>query len=155
MNALASVAESYVTLEDNEMVVIKDKKYEVFMAGDSVKKKSQEMDVTYDVDEMGAFSSYTEKEIHYIPTVLENVFNGRINFSEKTIHSETLDELAEHDIQRIEIISSGSSYYAGMIGSYLFKDLAGIPVQVSGSSEFLADVFLPDNKTLYVFMSQS
>lgn len=155
VNALASVAESYVTLEDNEMVVIHDRAYEVFMAGDSVEKSSQDMDIEYDIDELGSFSSYTEKEIHDIPTVLENVFKGRINFDDKTIHNETLEELAEHDIERIEIISSGSSYYAGMIGSYLMKDLAGIPVQVTISSEFLADIFLPSEKTLYVFLSQS
>lgn len=155
VNALASVAESYVTLEDHEMVVIQDKKFQIYMAGNSIERKTQEMDVKYDVDELGAFSSYTEKEIHDVPTVLENVFNGRINFTDKAVHNETLEELWEHDIQRIEIISSGSSYYAWMIGSYLMKDLAGIPVQVTISSEFLADVFLPDQKTLYVFLSQS
>jgi len=42
-----------------------------------------------------------------------------------------------------------------MIGSYLFKDLAGIPVQVTISSEFLVDTFIPDEKALYVFLSQS
>jgi len=155
VNALASVAESYVLLEDHEMVVIEDTSYQVYVAGESVDKDSQDMDIEYDVDELEAFSSYTEKEIHDIPAVLENVFNGRINFTDKSLHNETLEELAEHDIERIEIISSGSSYYAWMIGSYLMKDLAGIPVQVTISSEFLVDVFLPDDKTLYVFLSQS
>jgi glucosamine--fructose-6-phosphate aminotransferase (isomerizing) len=78
-----------------------------------------------------------------------------MNFSDMSLHNETLEELSEHDIQRIEIISSGSSYYAGVIGSYMMKDMAAIPVQVTISSEFLADVFLPDDKTLYVFLSQS
>jgi hypothetical protein len=44
--------------------------------------------------------------------VLENVFSGRINFAEKKIINETLTELNEYDIERIEIIASGSSYFA-------------------------------------------
>jgi glutamine---fructose-6-phosphate transaminase (isomerizing) len=156
VNALSQVADSYTTLEDHEMVVIKDGKFRIYSAeGGDVRRDAEKMDIDYGLDEMGAFSTFTEKEIHDIPTVLENAFNGRINFKEKSIHNETLEELAEYDIERIEIIASGSSYYAGVIGSYLFKDLAEIPVQVVVASEFLVDVFIPHPKTLYVFMSQS
>ncbi len=155
VNALAKVAESYVTLEDHEMVVIQGDSYQVYMSWESVKKDVQDMVTDYDIDELWAFETYTEKEIHDIPTVIENVFNGRINFADKSIHNETLDELSEHEIDRIEIIASGSSYYAGMIGSYMMKDLAWIPVEVTISSEFLSDVFLPDTKKLYIFLSQS
>ncbi len=155
VNALASVAGSYATLEDHEMVIIESWEYQVYMSGAMIRKDAQDMDIEYDVDELGAFSTYTEKEIHDIPSVLENVFQWRMNFSDMSLHNETLEELFEHDIDRIEIISSGSSYYAGMIGSYMIKDMAAIPVQVTISSEFLADIFLPDDKTLYVFLSQS
>ncbi len=155
VNALSKVAQSYVTLEDYEMVVVKDKTYKIYSAGEMISKDAQEMDIEYDTGDMGNFSSFTEKEIFEIPEVLENVFNGRINFEDKSIHNETLSELNEHDIQRIEIIASGSSYYAGLIGSYWFRDLAGIPVGVTISSEFLSDTFLPDDKALYVFLSQS
>ena len=37
---------------------------------------------------------------------------------------------------RIIIVSSGTSWHAGMIGEYLFEDLARIPVEVEYSSEF-------------------
>ena len=155
VNALSKVAHSYVTLEDYEMVVVKDKAYKIYAAGEMISKTAQEMDIEYDKGDMGNFSSFTEKEIFEIPSVLENVFNGRINFTEKNIHNETLSELDEHDIERIEIIASGSSYYAGFIGSYWFRELAGVPANVTISSEFLCDTFLPDDKTLYVFLSQS
>jgi len=44
--------------------------------------------------------------------VLENVFSGRINFAEKKIVNDTLLKLNEYDIERVEIIASGSSYFA-------------------------------------------
>lgn len=156
VNALSHLAETYTTLEDNEMVVIQNGGFHIYgYSGDKIARAAEEMMQREEKDEIGSFDTYTEKEIHDIPSVLENAFNGRINFESKSIHNETLEELAEHDIERIEIIASGSSYYAGMIGSYLFKDLAGIPVQATISSEFLVDVFIPHPKTLYVFMSQS
>lgn len=59
------------------------------------------------------------------------------------------------DIDRIEIIASGSSSYVGIVGASWFRELAGVPCEVRISNEFLYDTFLPDLKTLYVFISQS
>ncbi len=155
VNALAALAESYTILEDHEMIVIEDKKYSIFLAGEQVERASQEVEEGQKIDELWNFTSYTEKEIFDIPSVLENVWSGRINFETKEIKNETLDALAELDIDRICIISSGSSYYAGDIGGYFFRKFAGIPCQAIISSEFLADTFIPEKKTLYVFLSQS
>ena len=41
------------------------------------------------------------------------------------------------------------------MGGYFFKKYAGIQVQTIISSEFLSDVFIPDHKALYIFLSQS
>ncbi len=155
VNALASLAESYTILEDHEMVVIQDKKYAIYMAGKAVERSAEKMEAGVRIDDLGSFSSFTEKEIFEIPTVLENVFSGRIDFAGKSIHNETLEALCDMDMNRICIIASGSSSYAGSIGWYFFKKYAGIESQTIISSEFLADTFLPENKTLYVFLSQS
>jgi hypothetical protein len=37
---------------------------------------------------------------------------GRVDFVSKTINNETLNKLNEKEIERIEIIASGSSYFA-------------------------------------------
>ena len=155
VNALATLAESYTILEDHEMVVIEWKKYSIYMAGKQVERASQEVDEALIIDELWDFSSYTEKEIFEIPTVLENVWSGRIHFEKKEIHSETLEALWELEIDRICIIGSGSSSYAGDMGCYFLRKFAGIPSQVAIPSEFLVDTFIPEAKTLYVFLSQS
>ncbi len=155
VNALSSLAESYTLLEDYEMVVIDGKEYSLYMAGKQVERASQKIEETQKIDDLGSFESYTEKEIFDIPTVLENVWSGRINFEEKVIQNETLNALWDLEVEKICIISSGSSYYAGDIGCYFFRKFASIPSQAIISSEFLADTFIPENKTLYVFLSQS
>ncbi len=155
VNALSSLAESYTILEDHEMVVINAWEYKVYMSGALQEKLEEKVEENNNVHELGDFTSFTEKEIYEIPNILENVFSGRIDFEKKEIHNETLDQLWDLDIHRICIVSSGSSYYAGDIGCYFFRKFAGIPAQAIISSEFLADSFIPEKKTLYVFLSQS
>lgn len=155
VNALASLAQTYTILEDHEMVVLQDKKYSIYLSGKQVERASQEVEEAQKIDELWSFTSYTEKEIFDIPWVLENVFSGRIDFENKEIKNETLDALSDLDIDRICIISSGSSYYAGEIGGYFFRKFSSLPCQAIISSEFLADTFIPEKKTLYIFLSQS
>jgi len=155
VNALAALAESYTILEDHEMVIIEDKKYSIYLAWKQIERASQEVEEWQKIDDLGEFTSYTEKEIFDIPWVLENVWSWRIDFEKKEIHNETLEELSELDIERICIVSSGSSYYAGEIGGYFFRKFASLPTETIISSEFLSDVFIPNKKTLYVFLSQS
>lgn len=155
VNALASIAESYSILEDNEMVVIEWKKYSIYMAGEQVERSEEKVEASQKIDELWDFTSYTEKEIFEIPSVLENVFSGRVNFETKEINNETLDLLWDLDIDNICIVSSGSSYYAGDIGCYFFRRFSNIDARAIISSEFLADTFIPNKRTLYVFLSQS
>ncbi|MCH8518480.1 glutamine--fructose-6-phosphate transaminase (isomerizing) [Candidatus Gracilibacteria bacterium] len=155
INALSQLTESFTILEDNEMVVIESKKYHIYMAGERVQREAEEVGEVSSMSELGDFSSFTEKEIFEIPSILENVFSGRINFEEKIIHNETLEVLAEEEIEKICIIASGSSSFAGGVGGYFFRKYAGVPCETIISSEFLADIFLPEKKTLYVFLSQS
>ena len=155
VNALASLAERYTILEDHEMVVIEGESYNIYMSGEKIERDSEKVDASQRIDDLGNFTSFTEKEIYEIPTVIENVFSGRIDFSGKTIHNETLEALGDLDIENIHIVASWSSLYAWEIGNYFFRKFAGIEASASGSSEFLSDSFIPNTKTLYVFMSQS
>ncbi len=155
INALSNLAESFSILEDNEMVVIENGDYSIFMSWKKVERDAEAVQEGQKIDELGDFTSYTEKEIFDIPAVLENVWSGRIDFKNKSIHNETLDALSDLDIERICIISSGSSYYAGEIWNYFFRKFSWIQASAIISSEFLSDVFIPDSKTLYIFLSQS
>lgn len=162
INALSWVAEEFVQMEDNEIVIINDWKYTIYSSNYSIwpelnkiTRDSEIIDKNHKKADKGKFDTFTEKEIHEIPEVIENVFKWRINFDTKTIHNETLQELNEHEIERIEIIASWSSYFAWYVWTYWFREIAWIPAEARISNEFLYDTFIPDDKTLYIFMSQS
>jgi glucosamine--fructose-6-phosphate aminotransferase (isomerizing) len=155
INAVSHVATEFTTLEDNETVVINNGKYEVFALGNKVEKDFEAIDERFQAADKWLFETFTEKEIHEIPTVLRNSLNGRINFETKTIQNETLNQLNELDFDRIEIIASGSSYFAWVVGASWFKELAEIQADTRISSEFLYEKFIPNQKTLYIVISQS
>lgn len=155
INAVSHVATQFTTLEDRETVVIKNGKYEVFSLGNKVEKDFEEVDDRFQAADKWLFETFTEKEIHEIPTVLRNSLKWRINFETKSIQNETLNELNEMDFDRIEIIASGSSYFAWVVWASWFKELADIQTEVRISSEFLYEKFIPNKKTLYIVISQS
>lgn len=155
INALWKVANEFTTLEDRETVVIKDWKYNVYSSWEKINKDLQDITPDLWLADKWSFPTFTEKEINEIPNTLRNSLKWRINFETKTINNETLDEINKLDIQNIEIIASGSSYFAWVVWKNWFEELSWIKTEVRVSSEFLYEKFIPNKKTLYIFMSQS
>ncbi len=62
---------------------------------------------------------------------------GRLNDHEGRVKLGGMDEYAEkfENADRIIIAGCGTSWHAGLIGEYLFEDLARIPVEVEYASE--------------------
>jgi glutamine---fructose-6-phosphate transaminase (isomerizing) len=56
---------------------------------------------------------------------------GRVQLNEVPISPEEL-----RGLRRINIVASGTSRHAGMVGHYMIQELAGIPVDVDYASEF-------------------
>lgn len=155
LNALSKVATEFTFLEDNETIVIKNWDYKVFSMWEEVSKTHQKIDENVEIADRWKFETFTEKEIFEIPSVLRNALNWRIDFETKTITNKTLDELNELDIDNIEIIASWSSYFAWVVWKSWFEQLSWIRTTVQISSEFLYETFIPNKKTIYIFISQS
>jgi glucosamine--fructose-6-phosphate aminotransferase (isomerizing) len=155
INALNKVADEFISLWDNEIIVIKDWKYNIYSSWEEVNKLSEKIDKNNLEMDLWKFKTFTEKEIHEIPRVLENALKWRIDFEKKQIHSSTLEKLNTYDIKNIEIIASGSSYFAGVVWKNWFEELTWIKTEIRTASEFLYEKFIPSKKTLYIFISQS
>ena len=78
------------------------------------------------------------KEIFEQPKSIIDTLRGRINPKTKEI---TLGGILDYEqkiinADRIIIVACGTSWHAGLIGEYLFEDLARISVEVEYASEF-------------------
>jgi len=129
-----------VYLEDGEIALInKDADLEIrTIANVSKTPYIQELKLSLEAIEKGGFSSFMLKEIFEQPKSIIDTLRGRINPNTKEI---TLGGILEYEqkimnADRIIIVACGTSWHAGLIGEYLFEDLARISVEVEYASEF-------------------
>ena len=98
----------------------------------------QELKLNLETIEKGGFSSFMLKEIFEQPKSVIDTLRGRINPETKEV---TLGGISDYEqkimsADRIIIVACGTSWHAGLIGEYLFEDLARISVEVEYASEF-------------------
>ncbi len=88
--------------------------------------------------EKGGYDYFMLKEIHEQPRTICDAMRGRLNAKEGWIRLGGVDDFGDdvRSAERFIIVSCGTSWHAGLIGEYLFEDLARIPVEVEYASEF-------------------
>ncbi|HSV89027.1 MAG TPA: glutamine--fructose-6-phosphate transaminase (isomerizing) [Bacteroidales bacterium] len=88
--------------------------------------------------EKGGFPHFMLKEIYEQPRSIRDSMRGRLNSETgQVILGGIIDyEQKFLNARRIVIIACGTSWHAGLVGEYLFEDLARIPVEVEYASEF-------------------
>ena len=148
-----------VYLEDGEIVKIhKDKMLEIISLTNSTKTPYiQELELTLESIEREGFDSFMLKEIFEQPKSVIDTLRGRINPKTKKI---TLGGILDYEqkimnADRIIIVACGTSWHAGLIGEYLFEDLARISVEVEYASEFRYRNPIINEKDVVLAISQS
>ena len=86
----------------------------------------------------GGFPHYMIKEIFEQPQGVRDTIEPRVSLNEGVVRLDDIrisaDELRA--LRRINIVASGTSRHAGMVGQYLIQDMVNIPVDVDYASEF-------------------
>ncbi|MCF8302642.1 MAG: glutamine--fructose-6-phosphate transaminase (isomerizing), partial [Bacteroidales bacterium] len=88
--------------------------------------------------EKGGYDHFMLKEINEQPRSIRDSMRGRLH-SDKGIVSlgGIVDYLPKMvNAKRILIVACGTSWHAGLVGEYLFEELARLPVEVEYASEF-------------------
>ena len=98
----------------------------------------QELEMQLEALEKGGYDHFMLKEIYEQPRSIQDCMRGRISSAKGEIMlggiKDHIEEMANAD--RIIIVACGTSWHAGLVGEYLFEDLARIPVEVEYASEF-------------------
>ena len=97
-------------------------------------------ELTMEIERMekGGYEYFMLKEIHEQPKTIADAMRGRLNAKEGWIRLSGVDDYGDRfrSAERFIILGCGTSWHAGLIGEYLFEDLARIPVEVEYASEF-------------------
>ncbi len=97
----------------------------------------QQLEMNIEELEKGDYEYFMLKEIFEQPTSIASAMAGRVNAGEGWIRvgglMSTYEKIAA--AKRFIIAACGTSWHAGLIGEYLFEELARIPVEVEYASE--------------------
>ena len=148
-----------IYLNDEEIAVIEPgKEMQLF----TIKKENktpyiQELELNLEEIEKGGYEHFMLKEIYEQPRSIEDSLRGRLRLSEGIVQVGGIldyqDKIANAD--RIIMVACGTSWHAGLVGEYLFEDLARIPVEVEYASEFRYRNPIISEKDVVIAISQS
>ncbi len=148
-----------IYLEDEQVAVIKSNGdyYLRDIYNNIVNPNIKELDLTLELIEKAGYEHYMLKEIFQQPSTVMDSIRGRYHPVEGWVMvgglQKYINKIANTD--RIIIISSGTSWHAGLIGEYLIEDLARIPVEVEYSSEFRYRNPIINENNIVIAISQS
>jgi len=96
------------------------------------------LEMNLEAIEKGGFESFMLKEIFEQPRSVADSMRGRLNVKDVSVKLGGIEafEKKTSKASRIIIVACGTSWHSGLIGKYLFEDLAQIQVQVEYASEF-------------------
>jgi glucosamine--fructose-6-phosphate aminotransferase (isomerizing) len=98
----------------------------------------QELELQLEVLEKGGYEHFMLKEIYEQPRSVRDSMRGRLRADLGQVELGGIRDYISKFVNadRILIVACGTSWHAGMVGEYLFEDLARIPVEVEYASEF-------------------
>jgi len=157
-SAILEHTRSVVYLDDGEMAVLTREGYRVRNLTDThVDKPVNQIEWDLTTIERGGFGHFMLKEIFEQPESLTNTVRGHLLEEEGSARLRGLNMTDEqlNRVDRVIITGCGTSWHAGLIGEYIFEEMARIPCEVEYASEFRYRNPIVDEKTLVIAMSQS
>jgi len=129
-----------VYLEEEEIALIRyKKKLEIKTIKNKIQTPYiQRLEMNLGAIEKGGFEHFMLKEIYEQPRSIRDSFRGRLSLDKGIVSLGGIKDYEQKlaNAKRIIIVACGTSWHAGMVGEYLFEDLARIPVEVEYASEF-------------------
>lgn len=155
---IVEYTKSVIYLSDQNVAVIK--KGELILKNlKNIPLTPTVQQITLDIGEIdkGGYAHFMLKEIFEQPRSIHDTFRGRVILAESELRLGGLFNVMPQltAAKRIIIIGCGTSWHAGLVGEYLFEDLARIPVEVEYASEFRYRRPIINKNDVVIAISQS
>jgi len=156
--AILPYTRKMILLEEGDIVELKTTGVKIFnFSGKEVTRKLQNILWDPIQAEKGGFKHFMLKEIFEQPETIQDTIRGRVYPEENKIYLEEV-KLSDDFLKKlvkVNIIACGTSYHAGLVGKFLFENLAGIATEVDIASEFRYRSPLLSKDMLTIVISQS
>jgi len=136
---IVEYTKSVIYLNDGDVAVLRKTQLNLkTIKNDEQTPTIHELDIDIGEIDKGGYDHFMLKEIFEQPKSIKDTFRGRVRTENEELHLgglyDVLPRLAE--TKRVIIIACGTSWHAGLVGEYLFEDMARINVEVEYASEF-------------------
>ena len=117
----------------------------------------QELEMHLEALEKGGYEHFMLKEIYEQPQSILDSMRGRINITKSLVGLGGIKNYEEKllNANRLIFVACGTSWHAGLVGEYLFEEIARIPVEVEYASEFRYRNPIINENDVVIAISQS
>ncbi len=157
-SAIIEHTTNVVYLNDNEMAVItRDSMRTITLDNVPVPKEVQQIEWSLEQIAKGGHEHFMLKEIFEQPEAIRTCMRGRVDLRDGRIQLGGLASVIRQLVktQRLILTACGTAWHAGLVGDYLFEDLARIPTEVQYASEFRYRNPIVEDGTVVIAISQS
>jgi glucosamine--fructose-6-phosphate aminotransferase (isomerizing) len=157
-SALVGRTQNVVYLNDGEIAQITQTHLKVADLNEQpADYKIEQFEINLEQAQKGSYPHFMLKEIFEGPEVVRTTFRGRLKTKDNIVKLGGLEQVDTElsQIKRLIITACGTSYYAGLMGEYLFEELTRLPVEVQFASEFRYRDEPFDKHTAVLAISQS
>ncbi|MGD2147578.1 MAG: glutamine--fructose-6-phosphate transaminase (isomerizing) [Anaerolineae bacterium] len=147
-----------IFLADRQMAVIRQDGAEVTsLAGDPLDAEIETIPWDPVSAAKGTYRHFMQKEIYEQARSITDTIRGRADFDLGRVRLEnlTLSEEEARDLEKMVIVSCGTSSYAALIGKFIIEAVARLPVEVDFGSEYRYRDPIINENTVVLAITQS
>jgi glucosamine--fructose-6-phosphate aminotransferase (isomerizing) len=156
VSAILQATRRVIFLEEGDTAEVGRGGVRVFdSANAEVAREVHVSDVSLASLELGPYRHFMQKEIHEQPRAIADTIEAVIDggFSPELFGKNA--EAVLRDVEGVQILACGTSYYAGLTARYWIEAISGLPCSVEIASEYRYRAAYANPKHLIVTISQS
>ena len=156
VSAIVQATRRVIFLEEGDTAEVTRQAVRVFDGNDGpVERDVHVSDVSLASLELGPYRHFMQKEIHEQPRAIADTIEAVVDGGFQPTLFGANAEAVLKDIEGVQILACGTSYYAGMTARYWIESIAGLPCSVEIASEYRYRAAYANPKHLIVTISQS
>ncbi|WP_307553059.1 glutamine--fructose-6-phosphate transaminase (isomerizing) [Xanthomonas sacchari] len=157
VSAVIQATRRVIFLEEGDTAELRRDGVQVYDAQDQpVQREPRVSDVSLASLELGPYRHFMQKEIHEQPRALADTLEALFDAGgfDTTLFGSKAEALLV-DVDGVQILACGTSYYAGLTARYWIEGIAGLPCSVEIASEYRYRDACANPRQLIVTISQS
>ncbi len=156
VSAVLAHTRRVVYLEEGDVAALTRSTVRIFdRAGRPVERAVHVSDVSLASLELGPYSHFMQKEIHEQPKALADSLEPVLDDGVTPLLFGAQAEAVLREVDAVQIVACGTSYYAGCVARYWLESIARVPTAVEIASEYRYRDPVPNPRALVVTISQS